>query len=143
MSDYINTGAYLQALADDLVLNLHQQLEKKGFAEIRSSHGWIFHYIADTGSRITDLASKAKITKQSMSVIVYQLEAWGYLERKPDPTDKRAVLFVLTGKGQELRKVGRAINKDFEQVWEQKLGRDDFQRFRQYLHTLYTHQTDT
>jgi DNA-binding MarR family transcriptional regulator len=76
----------------------------------------------EEGSRITDLAARVKITKQSMSTLVYQLEEWGYLERRPDPTDKRAVLFAFTEKGREVRKLGRALNYEFEQKWAGKLG---------------------
>jgi DNA-binding MarR family transcriptional regulator len=137
MTDYINTGFYLKALSDDLVGNLHLQLEQQGYGEIRPSHGMVFQYMQEEGSRITDLAAKVKITKQSMSTLVYQLEDWGYLERKPDPTDKRAVLFVFTAKGWAVRKLGRSINYEFEQKWEQKLGMKNFSLFRQLLQRLW------
>jgi DNA-binding MarR family transcriptional regulator len=137
MTTYINTGFYLKALSDDLVGNLHVQLEQAGYGEIRPAHGTVFQYMQEEGSRITDLAAKVKITKQSMSTLVYQLEEWGYLERRPDPTDKRAVLFVFTEKGWAVRNLGRSINYAFEKRWEEKIGAKNFALFRQLLQRLW------
>ncbi|WP_162910708.1 MarR family winged helix-turn-helix transcriptional regulator [Hymenobacter oligotrophus] len=136
MSDPINTGAYLRELLDALVANLHAQLAAAGHSVIRPSHGWVFQYITDEGSRVTELAAKAGITKQSMSALVYQLEEWGYLAPKPDPADRRAQLYCLTSKGTELRKLGRGINQRFEQQWAQKLGVARYQQFRECLQVL-------
>ncbi len=137
MTIYINTGFYLKALSDDLVGDLHRQLAQRGYAEIRPSHGMVFQYLDEEGSRITDLAARVKITKQSMSTLVYQLEDWGYLQRRPDPTDKRAVLFAFTEKGKEVRKLGQTLNYEFEQKWAVKLGEEDFSRFRTFLKRLW------
>ncbi len=136
MSTYINTGYYLKALSDKLIANLHERLEQAGYGEIRPSHGEVFQYIGPAGSRITELAAKAGVTKQSMSVVVSQLEEWGYLERREDASDKRAVLFVLTDKGRELGKIGRSINFEFEKHWQNKLGAKQYEQLRELLGKL-------
>ena len=136
MATSINTGYFLKTLSDELVANLHVALEERGYGQIRPSHGVVFQYIEPQGSRITDLAAKGAMTKQSMSALVYQLEQWGYLQRKPDATDKRAVLFVLTEKGQQVWKLGRSINKEFEKKWEYQLGKEQFSQFRAFLEQL-------
>lgn len=136
MSEQINTGAYLRELLDALAANLHAQLAAHGHPEIRPSHGWVFQYIADQGSRITELAAKVGITKQSMSALVYQLEEWGYLSPQPDPADRRAQLYRLTDKGLALRQLGRGINQQFEQQWMRKLGEAQYQQFRECLRAL-------
>ena len=133
MDDYINTGAYLRILWDELRHNMEQQLKERGFDDVSPSHGWIFHNTKEEGSRITELAAIAKITKQSMSALVAQLEKTGYVKKKPDPTDKRAWLLVLTAKGNKVKEVGREINYLFEKKWEQKLGTKDYNQFRQLL----------
>ena len=99
MNEYVNTGAYLRILWDELRFNMEDQLKERGFADISPSHGWIFHHTREEGSRITELAAMAKITKQSMSALVAQLEEAGYVKKKADSTDKRAWLLVLTAKG--------------------------------------------
>jgi DNA-binding MarR family transcriptional regulator len=137
MSTYVNTGYYLKALADELVAHLHARLQELGHGAVRPSHGLIFQYMPAEGARITELAAKARITKQSMSVLFQQLEEMGYLARTPDPLDKRAVRFVLTEKGQEVSRLGRSINFEFEKRWETKLGVNAYQHFRQLLEKLY------
>ena len=133
MDDYINTGAYLRILWDELRHNMEHQLKERGFDDVSPSHGWIFHNTKEEGSRITELAAIAKITKQSMSALVAQLEKTGYVRKKIDPTDKRAWLLVLTPKGNRVKEVGQEINYLFEKKWEQKLGRKDYSLLRQLL----------
>jgi DNA-binding MarR family transcriptional regulator len=70
------------------------------------SHGWILHNTKEEGSRITELAAIAKITKQSMSALAAQLEETGYIKKKTDTTDKRAWLVILTPKGKKVKEVG-------------------------------------
>jgi DNA-binding MarR family transcriptional regulator len=133
---YKNTGVYLRLLYDDLVVNLHQRLEEAGYGEITPSHGLVFQYLEDAGSRVTELAGHASMTKQSMSALVYQLEGHGYLKRKNDPLDARAVLFILTEKGQILKNKAQQINYQFEKKWEKKLGASRYRNFRQTLMDL-------
>ncbi len=133
---YKNTGAYLRQLYDALVAHLHQRLSEEGYPEITPSHGLVFQYLNEDGSRITALATQVGITKQSMSALVYQLEEYGYLKRKLDPADARAVLFILTSKGQTLKSKAQQINYQFEKRWEQRLGGPLYQKFRDMLKDL-------
>jgi DNA-binding MarR family transcriptional regulator len=133
MNEYVNTGAYLRILWDELRYNLESQLKELGYDDITPSHGWIFTYTKETGSRITELAGIARITKQSMSTLVAQLEESGYVKRKPDPTDHRAWLLVLTAKGKKIKEIGQSINYSFEKKWEEKLGKQDYQQLRALL----------
>ena len=71
-----------------------------------------------------------------MSTLVAQLENSGYVKRKPDPSDKRAWLLVLTPKGEKVREAGQAINYEFEKKWEAKLGNKDYQELRHLLARL-------
>jgi DNA-binding MarR family transcriptional regulator len=132
-SNYKNTGAYLRVLYDSLVANLHRQLAEDGHGEISPSHGLVFQYLDKGGSRITTLAG---MTKQSMSALVYQLEDYGYLNRKADADDARAILFYLTAKGQSLRTKAQAVNYQFEQKWKQTLGAEQYKKFREMLQKL-------
>ena len=136
MDEYTNTGAYLRILWDELRSNMEAELKENGFEDISPSHGWIFHNTKEEGSRITELAAIAKITKQSMSALVAQLEKTGYVKKRPDPTDKRAWLLLLTAKGKKVKEAGQEINFLFEKKWEQKLGKKDYAVFRQLLMKL-------
>jgi len=67
---------------------------------IKPSHSAVFAQIKPKGSRLTELAAGANITPQSMVEIVDELEALGYVTRRPDPKDRRAKLITLTVRGQ-------------------------------------------
>lgn len=133
MDEYINTGAYIRTLWDDLRYNMEQQLKERGFEDVSPSHGWIFHHTKEEGSRITELAAIAKITKQSMSALAAQLEEMGYVTKKKDETDNRAWLLVLTPEGKKVKEAGQQINRQFEKQWEEKLGKEGYAQFRQLL----------
>ena len=136
MDEHINTGVYLRILWDDLRYNMEEQLKIRGFLDVSPSHGWIFHNTKEEGSRTTELAAMAKITKQSMSALVNQLEQSGYVEKREDPTDRRASLLFLTAKGKKVKQAGHDINFLFEKTWEQKLGEQEYQKLRQLLAKL-------
>lgn len=73
--------------------------------------------IDPAGSRLTELAARARMTHQSMGEAVSALEDRGYLERRPDPCDGRARLVCLTSEGRRLaRRAVREINA-IEEQW--------------------------
>jgi MarR family transcriptional regulator, temperature-dependent positive regulator of motility len=78
---------------------LYEGLRAAGYGDVRPAHYAIFRYLEDEGSRVTELAEAAGITKQSMGELVDHLERRGYVERCPDPRDGRAKIVVLTAKG--------------------------------------------
>ncbi len=68
-------------------------------AQVTAAHVHITRHLALEGSRLTDLAQRAGMTKQAMGDLVTQCEAWGLVVREPDPADARArrVRFTPTG----------------------------------------------
>ncbi len=67
--------------------------------QVGAAHIHITRHLALGGSRLTDLAASAGMTKQAMGDLVTQCEAWGLVVREPDPHDARArqVRFTPTG----------------------------------------------
>jgi DNA-binding MarR family transcriptional regulator len=78
--------------------------------------------IAQDGSRLTDLAEQAQVTKQTASVLVAALEHEGLVERVPDPSDGRARLIRLTQKGRSASERAREVVMGVEQEWTDHLG---------------------
>ena len=78
---------------------LHEGLSDAGYGDVRPAHYAVFRYLKDEGSRVTELAEAAGMTKQSMGELVDHLERRGYVERRPDPRDGRAKIVVPTEKG--------------------------------------------
>ena len=68
-------------------------------AQVSAAHIHITRHLAREGSRLTELAERAGMTKQAMGDLVTQCEAWGLVTREPDPRDARArlVCFTVTG----------------------------------------------
>lgn len=68
-------------------------------AQISAAHIHITRHLALGGTRLTDLAERAGMSKQAMGDLVNQCEAWGLVTREADPRDARArvVRFTPTG----------------------------------------------
>ena len=68
-------------------------------AQVSAAHIHITRHLSLQGSRLSDLADSAGMTKQAMGDLVTQCEAWGLIERKADPQDARAKRIVFTDTG--------------------------------------------
>jgi DNA-binding MarR family transcriptional regulator len=88
-------------------------------------HGCVFGFIdVEHGSRLTDLAERAGLTKQAVGEAVAELERLGYLERVPDPRDRRAKIIKLTPRGLEAVVTGRRLFAEIEREWADQLGEE-------------------
>jgi DNA-binding MarR family transcriptional regulator len=67
--------------------------------QVTAAHIHITRHLALDGSRLTELAAKAGMSKQAMGDLVDQCEAWGLVVREPDPRDARARLVRFTPTG--------------------------------------------
>jgi DNA-binding MarR family transcriptional regulator len=104
-----------------------------GITDITLAQARVAARIGPHGSRVSDLAEQARVTKQSAAFLVEQLEAAGYVERVPDPTDGRARLVRLTSRA---RRVAQAADAEVQRVlteWADHVGED---RLRQMHETL-------
>ena len=101
---------------------LTRRVAETQFSDIRITHGCVFGNIDPDGTRLTDLAERAFMTKQSVGEVVSDLEQRGYVERVPDPNDGRAKIIRLTDRGQEAMAVGRGIIDEIEQEWAERYG---------------------
>lgn len=76
---------------------------------LSASHIHITRHLALEGSRLTELARRASMSKQAMGKLVDQCEAWGLVRRIGDPRDARARQIVFTP-------IGLSWLKAFEQA---------------------------
>jgi DNA-binding MarR family transcriptional regulator len=58
--------------------------------QIGAAHIHITRHLPLNGTRLTDLARQAGMSKQAMADLVTQCEAWGLVQRRADPHDARA-----------------------------------------------------
>jgi DNA-binding MarR family transcriptional regulator len=92
--------------------------------------------ISDEGSRLTDLAEQAQVTKQTASLLVAALEREGLVARVPDPADGRARIIRFTPRGQAARIHARDVVTGVEQEWTDHLGPELADSLREALTTL-------
>jgi DNA-binding MarR family transcriptional regulator len=115
---------------------LHERLAERGHPEVRPPHGNVFGFLDDAGTRVSVLADRAQVTKQAMAELVAHLERHGYVERTPDPSDRRAKLVRATPRGREVYAIAREVVADLEREWGVRLGPAKMRRLRALLEEL-------
>ena len=131
-----NLGILLYVPYRTLEIRVHQALAAAGYDDITPSQGRVFANVSPQGSRLTDLAARAQVTKQTASVLVDQLERAGYVERTPDPTDGRARLIRVAKRGAASVPVVRREIAAVEKEWADRLGAAKMARLRHLLAEL-------
>lgn len=119
----LNTGLLLfipYRAMEDAVLT---RLAEAGFGEMTLARARVFQRIDPGGNRLTDLAQRAQVTKQTAAALVNELERAGYVERVPDPRDARARLIRVAARGSAAVKLAAKVVAEVEAVWTHHLGR--------------------
>jgi DNA-binding MarR family transcriptional regulator len=132
----------LEIASEALFDEFRRDLVESGYGDIRPTHGCVFRYVHEDGMRLTELATFAGMTKQSIGEIVDDLAERGYVERFPDPDDRRAKLIRLTQKGEQAQGVGRALFAKLEQRLGDRLGTDRVAQMRELLEEIATPAPD-
>jgi DNA-binding MarR family transcriptional regulator len=107
-----------------------------GITDITLAQARVAARIGANGTRVSDLAGQARVTKQSAAFLVEQLEAAGYVERVPDPSDGRARLVRLTTRAQ---RVAQAADAEVQRVlaeWADHVGEERLQQMHETLRDL-------
>jgi DNA-binding MarR family transcriptional regulator len=115
---------------------LTRRVAETRFSDIRITHGCVFGNIDPDGTRLTDLAERAFMTKQSVGEVVSDLEQRGYVERVPDPSDGRAKIIRLTDRGQEAMALGRQVIDEIEEQWAERYGAERVAALRDALEAV-------
>ena len=93
-------------------------------AQVGAAHIHITRHLAVGGSRLTDLALSAGMSKQAMGELVNQCEAWGLVTRAPDPHDRRARTVVFTASGLLWLQAFRTAVMQAQAEFRQSVGTD-------------------
>src|SRR5689334_10987350 len=109
-------GALLRIASQAMTERLAGWLASSEYADLQPFHSAAIQPLWEVpeGARITTLAQRSRVTKQSMSVLVGYLVERGYVERVPDPDDARAVRVRLTAKGKVFGAAVRACSRRVE-----------------------------
>ena len=116
---------------------IFRAIQDAGFDDWTLAQVRVFQRLAPDGSRLTDLADQAQMSKQSAGVLVDQLERLGYARRVPDPTDGRARLIVIEERGRRAGEVAMATTTEILAEWTAYLGTRNFTLLHQILDQLH------
>ena len=112
---------------------LHERLADRGHPEVRAPHGNVLQFLDADGTQVSELARRAQITKQSMAELVAHLERHGYVERVPDPADRRAKLVRATALGDEVYAIAHEVVAELERRLVTRLGAERVKELRKLL----------
>lgn len=147
--------AELQALRQQHIGRLLQQayrayndqaitrLRERGHTGLSLAHTLLLSNLDLDGTRITILAERAGITKQSMGQLVEDLEQRGYITRQADPADRRATVVRFTRAGWQFLQDAYELKQEIEAEYQAILGADGFAQLRAALQQLLAHTTLT
>jgi DNA-binding MarR family transcriptional regulator len=108
-------------------------LHDNGFDDIDSSYLSLIVWPGPEGLRPSELAIRTRMTKQALNKLLGNLERNGYLERRPDPDDRRARRIALTDRGRAVIPVIRGTVAEIEREWAAALGKGNFAKLRELL----------
>jgi len=133
-------GALLRLASQTMTERFNRWIESSEFEGIQPAHSAAIQPLweAHDGARITALARASRITKQSMSALIADLEAAGYVERVDDPDDARASRVRLTTRGRAYGRAVRAFARSIESEWAEQIGAQRVEELRATLLLLRT-----
>lgn len=118
-------------------------LRDAGFTDIRPPHANVFPFVPPEGIQVSELARLARVRKQTTAQAVEQLERAGYVERRPDPHDRRAQHVFLTPKGESVGPITVAAGRRVEERWAELIGAEELESLRTSLQSLLGKLRDT
>jgi DNA-binding MarR family transcriptional regulator len=132
----LHIGQLLVQLTRMFQTELFERLVAAGMDDARVAHTHVTAFIKADGSRLTELASQARMTLPAMSELVDDLQRLGIVERRPDPSDGRAKLICLTAAGWDAMRVGHGVIAEIEAEYAELAGAESFEEAAQTLDRL-------
>jgi DNA-binding MarR family transcriptional regulator len=136
------TGLLLRLLYQHYAADIDAALGEAGFGDIRPGAANVFPFVPPDGTTVSRLAELARVRKQSMAQAVDQLERTGYVERRPNPRDRRSRLVFLTPRGASVPPVTHAAAERVEQRWAQLTSPAELEALRASLLRLLSAVSD-
>ena len=135
-TEHLNLGLLLFIPYRAMETAVMTSLAAAGFDDITLAQARVFQRIGRDGSRLTELAEAAQVTKQTVGFLVDQLERAGYVKRAPDPRDGRARLVHVAERGHAAIRASAGVVAEVEQRWTAHLGARRSAQLREALTKL-------
>jgi DNA-binding MarR family transcriptional regulator len=112
---------------------LGDAVARAGVDDMRSSFGFVIRALAENDRTLTELSELLGVTKQAAIKVVDEMERRGYVERRPDPADRRAKVIRLTDKARKVRRTALRASGRLEAELVADLGAADVDAARRVL----------
>jgi DNA-binding MarR family transcriptional regulator len=134
-------GLLLRLLYQLYSLEIQGALRQAGFDDINPSASNVFTFLTPDGATVSELANQSHVRKQTMAQTVEQLERSGYVERRPNPADRRSQLVILTERGRRIPPVTHKAAAAVEKRWARVNGVEELETLRMSLVDLLARLT--
>jgi DNA-binding MarR family transcriptional regulator len=112
------------------------ELARRGFDDLRPALLAVAQHIGADGTRVTELAERAWLTKATVVHAVDELERLGYVTREPDPTDGRAKLVTATARAHAAERAAREAVVEIRTAWAELMGKREMDALEAGLRKL-------
>ncbi|WP_328408664.1 MarR family winged helix-turn-helix transcriptional regulator [Nocardia sp. NBC_00403] len=126
-------GVLLGQAYQAFVWELHAHLAERGHRMLGASYGYVLRTLSENALTASQLGERLGITAQGAAKIVDEMVRHGYVERRPDPADKRAKLLCLSDRGRDTLDAVREFHAEYERRLVARVGADQVATVRAVL----------
>jgi DNA-binding MarR family transcriptional regulator len=116
--------------------DMAERIRTRGFPDFQPSFTTLLGHLDTEGTRIGTLAARIGTSRQAASQLLTAIEARGYVERIPDPDDRRAIIARHTPAGRRILLTAIEVMLSIEDEYAAILGEDGLARLKRLLKRL-------
>ena len=135
-ADRIAFPALLRGARSAYAGEIRRALAGVDCSDLPRNGAFVVGAIARNGSPLGQIIADLGISKQAAGQLVDTLVGRGYLERRPDPDDRRRLTVALTPRGELAASAGREAVERVDARLAEQVGADDVARTRRALGAL-------
>ncbi|HEU5472194.1 MAG TPA: MarR family transcriptional regulator [Actinophytocola sp.] len=138
----LDFGILLVLACQEFVAELRAELARE-FDDQGPSDGYVLRSLGARPMTTSELAERLHMSKQGAGQIVEDMERRGYVERRPDPSDRRARLLHLSERGRDALAAARRFHQRYERRLVREHGRAAVETVRALLGDMAGVEPDT
>lgn len=112
------------------------ELDRRGHPGVRPVHEFALRAIGSGADTAAELGRRLSVSKQAAAKTLTALQALGYVELTPDPSDGRRKRIRVTPRGHEMTTIGASLFDDVRERWATEIGMDELEALEGHLDRL-------